>query len=188
MPDSDFWDEEEELIVAALMALYIETLMAGVDGGILALPVALRALVDVDKINESALGQSVRFRDAILNGIHVTTKTQAEAVIRQWQIIGNGDIGMLNDMLEGVFSDNRADMISITETTKAFQDGNQLAWQSLGMYVMYMQWNTQRDERVCPICAPKDGQIEPIMSSDRPPAHPRCRCFTTPVIPPGLKP
>jgi len=181
MPEDNFWEDEEELIIAALLALYIETLMAGVEGGILALPAELQALVNVDSINAAALEQSVHFRNAILNGIHVTTRTQVEAVIRQWEIIGNGDIGMLNDMLEGIFSDKRADMIAITETTKAFQNGNQMTWKTLGLYVLFMQWNTQRDERVCPVCAPKDGQIMSILSNDVPPAHPRCRCFTSPV-------
>jgi len=124
----------------------------------------------------------MKFRDSILSGIQSTTQAQVDAVLDEWERTGNGDVTILENMLDPIFSENRAEMIAITETTKAFQDGNLLAWGALGAYVTHMQWHTQEDERVCPVCAPKDNKIISILSSEKPPAHPRCRCFTTPVI------
>lgn len=48
----------------------------------------------------------------------------------------------------------------------------------------YMRWITQRDERVCPICMPRDAMIFPDTIAwdlwfNR---HPRCRCSITPVF------
>lgn len=43
-------------------------------------------------------------------------------------------------------------------------------------------WNTQRDERVCPICSPLNGKTQDVWGKQFPngtPAHPRCRCFLT---------
>ncbi len=179
--DNDFWDEEDDELLAAVMALYIATLMQGVTGGVDVLPPELQSLVDIDLINGGTLEQSASFRDAILSGIQSTTRQQVEAVLDEWERTGGGDISQLEAMLEPIFSENRADAIAITETTKAFQDGNTLAWGAVGMYVTHMQWHTQKDERVCPICAPKDDMVISIKSGDRPPAHPRCRCFTTPI-------
>ena len=43
-------------------------------------------------------------------------------------------------------------------------------------------WNTQRDERVCPICSPLNGTTQSVWGKQFPsgaPAHFRCRCFMT---------
>lgn len=43
-------------------------------------------------------------------------------------------------------------------------------------------WNTQRDERVCPICSPLNGTTQAVWGKQFPngaPAHYRCRCFMT---------
>lgn len=44
--------------------------------------------------------------------------------------------------------------------------------------VTYVEWVTQRDEKVCPICGPRDGVIYRIIDvMDIWPAHPNCRCL-----------
>ena len=43
-------------------------------------------------------------------------------------------------------------------------------------------WNTEEDERVCPICNPLDGLREEAWIREfpfGPPAHPQCRCWLT---------
>ena len=43
--------------------------------------------------------------------------------------------------------------------------------------VTYLRWVTQRDEKVCKICGPRDGIIyRTIDLMDIWPAHPNCRC------------
>ena len=43
--------------------------------------------------------------------------------------------------------------------------------------VTYVEWITSRDEKVCPICGPRDGVVYRIIDvMDIYPAHPNCRC------------
>ena len=99
----------------------------------------------------------------------------------------NQTLAQLRDRLEGAFGPIRADMIATTEVTRAATEGERvlvelLKDQGLGFRDI---WETANDERVCPICAPLDGQeregagyVHPDsgFSYDGPPAHPRCRC------------
>lgn len=48
-----------------------------------------------------------------------------------------------------------------------------------------MIWATERDARVCPICAPLDRTAENVWGRTQPngpPAHPNCRCSLTPKV------
>ena len=47
--------------------------------------------------------------------------------------------------------------------------------------VKYVQWISERDERVCHICFELDGQIFPIDEIPQIPAHLRCRCVLQPA-------
>jgi hypothetical protein len=79
-------------------------------------------------------------------------------------------------------------MIAVTEVTRSYAEGNQIAWKESGV-VEGKEWNTANDEIVarCPICWPLHGVVIPIGEEfdggfDGPPAHPRCRCWITPVV------
>ena len=178
--NEEFWKEEEDALWAVLVALYIETLMQGVDGGTDILPPELQPLVDVDKINANAVAQSADFKRGVLDNIHATTRRQVEDAVAKWEETGGGDMNVLSAMLSPIFSDARAEMIAVTETTRAFDAGNRMAWAATG-YISFHQWNTQKDERVCPICGPKDGKVYHL-TGEKPPAHPRCRCWVSPVV------
>lgn len=45
-----------------------------------------------------------------------------------------------------------------------------------------IKWISTLDSRTSPICQARDGQIYPVDSGPRPPAHPNCRSSTTPVL------
>jgi len=87
-------------------------------------------------------------------------------------------IGDLSAALERWYSPVRAEMIAITETTRAAVEGEVAVMRELekesGLHMVEV-WLTNNDERVCPICAPRNGK--PIVGGNRPPAHPRCRCM-----------
>lgn len=182
MPLNDeFWQKEQDLLWAAIVTIYLSTLMEGVDSGINALPEELQQLVNTDGINEQSLLQLEAFRDGVLSNIHKTTQEQVNTAFDDW-VKSGAELVALVALLDVIFSDNRAEMIAITETTRAFQDGSELVWTTLEPQLSFMQINTQRDERVCPICGPKDGVIVSIHSDNRPPFHPRCRCYTSPLV------
>lgn len=79
--------------------------------------------------------------------------------------------------LEAYFGPVRADMIAVTETTRAAVEGERAYVEELVKETgreMIPVWLTSNDDRVCPICGPKNEK--PITDRQFPPAHPRCRC------------
>lgn len=78
--------------------------------------------------------------------------------------------------LEKYYSPVRAEMIAITETTRAKVEGERAAVAEINQrgVILVPTWMTQEDERVCPICGPRHKQR---ITGDYPPAHPRCRCY-----------
>ncbi len=72
----------------------------------------------------------------------------------------------------------RAQTIARTETIRAFNTGAWSRYQAAGF--QRWQWLTAADERVCPICGPRDGNVYPA-SAEKPPLHPNCRCTLIPA-------
>jgi SPP1 gp7 family putative phage head morphogenesis protein len=80
----------------------------------------------------------------------------------------------------------RANVIAVTETTNAFNDGSLTAVQDAQAQGYFpgdvvKQWLTREDERVCSTCGPLDGKTAPVDQPfpgglERPGAHPVCRC------------
>ena len=153
---------------------------AGVESGIEEMPEELQPLVDPDSFNNLAMTYARQYRYTLINKINSTTRTNSQQTIFEW-IQTNTDKLTLAAMLALIFSDARARMIARTEVTRIYALGNAAAWQSAG--IRKVRWNTQRDERVCPICAPRDGQLYQITDLGQfPPAHQNCRCWVEPVV------
>ena len=104
----------------------------------------------------------------------VTTFTQTPGMTRE----------DLERLLRPAFGDERAEMIAVTEVTRAYSAATnamqgQLAGEGLPMV---RQWNTLNDDLVCPICGPYHGAPESVWGvqfPDGPPAHVNCRCDTS---------
>lgn len=74
------------------------------------------------------------------------------------------------------FSKSRADLIAITETTRAISSGEDYAAAALAILLLKVAtwyWQTEEDAAVCSICSPLNGEREPTAEQ---PAHPGCRC------------
>jgi hypothetical protein len=94
------------------------------------------------------------------------------------------NLGQLEERLSRWFSPVRAEMIAITETTRAATEAEKELATDIAResgIQMVPVWQTEDDEIVCPICGPKHDK--PILDGDYPPAHPRCRCWTTYEMP-----
>jgi hypothetical protein len=84
------------------------------------------------------------------------------------------------------YGETRAMSIATTEITRSYASANQLAGEQLkkdfpGVRVV-KTWYTNNDDRVCEICGPlhtKEVDIDQAFEGgiDKPPAHPRCRCW-----------
>jgi hypothetical protein len=85
----------------------------------------------------------------------------------------------LTKALERYYSPARAEMIAVTEMTRAHTEGQKAVekryFEQFGEHLVPI-WSTANDEIVkkCPICWPKHNK--PIIDDLYPPSHPRCRC------------
>ncbi len=68
--------------------------------------------------------------------------------------------------------EQRARLIARTETMRAVNQGQLLAFQQYG--IEYIEIITSGDARVCPYCQSLDGKIYPIRTAKIPPFHPLC--------------
>lgn len=98
-------------------------------------------------------------------------------------------VGQLRDSLTPYFGERRAQTIAVTETTRAFAEGEYRSVQlaQLAGFNLVPIWHTSSDELVCPQCGPLNGQpserwaqLSPgIDVSSAPPRHVNCRCWVT---------
>jgi hypothetical protein len=132
-----------------------------------------------DLVNTTASQWARQHTEGMLQQLFNTRYDHLNQVIprfyeEQW------NLGQLRNELERWYSPVRAEMIAVTETTRAAVEGERAlveALQKESGIRMVPIWQTSNDERVCPICGPKHG-IE-ITDGKFPPAHPRCRCWVT---------
>lgn len=99
----------------------------------------------------------------------------------------------VRDRLGRVFGPTRAEMIAVTEVTRAAAEGELITVSQLNRdgIAMIAKWNTRNDELVCPKCGPLNQVYATRYDADRrpywthpttgvengpPPRHPRCRC------------
>jgi SPP1 gp7 family putative phage head morphogenesis protein len=80
-------------------------------------------------------------------------------------------IGSVMDM-----PDWRSEMIARTEISFAFNKSKLAGYKESG--VNQVKWIAIIDNRTCPVCSSRDGQIYDLDSVPAIPAHPRCRCTT----------
>ena len=121
----------------------------------------------------------------LVTGITQTTRNAISKEVTRY--IQNGDVTIkdLSKRLLRSYSPVRAEMIAITETTRAAVEGelavvSQVSAES-GIQFMPV-WQTANDEivRECPICWPRHGKD--ITDGFFPPAHPRCLTGNTLVL------
>jgi hypothetical protein len=85
--------------------------------------------------------------------------------------------------LDQIIGDMRAENVAITETTNAISGGQRSGASDFqkdnAEYTVEEAWITAEDDRVCDVCGPLHGTLEPFWGQyfpGGPPAHPRCRC------------
>lgn len=72
---------------------------------------------------------------------------------------------------------NHAAVIAETESMRAYGQARDARFKAAG--VAWVRWWATVDDRTCPICRPRAGQLYP-RGEGLTPLHPRCRCTTTP--------
>ena len=200
--DPLFWAKESAGLWATSAPLVIAALLAGAEGGASALPIEMSTLVNWELFNEGALQFLEQYRLSVIAGISETTRVQAISAINQW-IVSGDPLSVLQARLVPLFGANRANMIAVTEVTRIFGAGNQLAWTSAGV-VGGKKWQSAQDDIVTPICRALHGQTVPLTGNfvvppggsielqrmvasngnefAFPPAHVNCRSWHLPVV------
>lgn len=131
-----------------------------------------RMIADLIGMNSQQAQAAVEYRAELIDAGH-----PADEVERLFGEYADGKI------------EDRADLISHTETMEALNEGQLEAWSDaqeeglLGENAT-KEWVATDDEHICPICEDLDGEEVALDATfdvdgeemDGPPAHPACRC------------
>ena len=206
----NFWIEEKEKFYRETENLIIALFLRGaIDGEDFLKPYGLIVLMDWDVVNTNAVQYVQGVHRDIIDMITETTQDQVYPLIDEWLKSGEAMPKLIKRLEDVGYPEHRAEMIAVTEVTRAVNAGNQAAWESTG-YITAKQWTTAEDERVCPVCKGMHGKIADIkadfkldmsdvqgeddplgkflakhggqITEKHPPAHPRCRCSMRPVF------
>jgi hypothetical protein len=143
------------------------------------------ALIDYTLTNVEAAKKARDYAYDLVKGINETTRKALQDAVSMFVETPGMTIGDLMALLP--FDEARAMQIAITETTRAYAEGQQMAGEALAEEFPDVRvtktWFTNNDDRVCEICGPLEG-VEVEIGEDfgdgisNPPAHVNCRCWT----------
>jgi hypothetical protein len=141
--------------------------------------------LDWDLVNDWARAWAVAHTAEVVAGITTTSMTAFVDAFPKW--VGSGEhLDVLIAELAKHYEPWRAEMIGVTETTRAFSSGNHAMWNASGV-VDGTMWLTGVDEMVCSLCRPLhrteaalDGTYPGGFAP--PPRHAKCRCYEHPVV------
>lgn len=129
-------------------------------------------------INERAADWASRYGFDLISRIDADNRNLTQKAVANFYR-QNWNLGDLKRKLQSVYGPVRAEMIAVTETTRASVEGERAYVDELrkqGAKLVGV-WRSSADDRVCPICSPRDGTIEGKDWTDFPPTHIRCRCW-----------
>lgn len=170
---------EDEEFTAELLRL----VTAGVIDGSDAFGLAINFDVDWTLTNAEAAAWARKYVGELIKDIDRTTLDAVRTAVQNFVQTPGMTLGDVMNALP--FDPVRAEMIAVTEVTRAYAQGQKMAGETLKEKYPDVEvvktWFTNNDDLVCPICAPLDGMTVPMDDDfpdiDMPPAHPRCRCW-----------
>jgi hypothetical protein len=182
-----FWEKVISQLNGSLMPFLSEIYMQQAETLLAGLPIG----VDWALVNEQAARWARQHAYDLIKGLTDHTQSVVREAIGSFfeQQMTRGDLEL---MIGRAFGPMRAEMIAVTEVTRAATEaeiavGEELANEGV---LMNAVWKTRNDELVCTVCGPLNGEkadgyigkrtpywISPTTGNEiKPPAHPRCRC------------
>lgn len=146
--------------------------------------------VDWTLVNTHAREWAAEYTGQLIAGLDDVTVRGVRQATQRW--IGNGEpLSKLIDDLGIYFDRGRAERIAATEVTRAYAEGNKIAYQESGV-VAGWEWRTAADEIRCPTCKGLEGARrfigqQFIPGVTQPPAHVNCRCWVVPWLGEGTE-
>lgn len=147
-----------------------------------------RYTIDIDDALEASLinKQIDAYTPKLIKELTDTTRKLVKQVIDLARENGGLTNEQLTNLLSPAFGKRRAELIAVTEYTRAASEATNVYKDYMAQYGIKTEriWNTEGDEivRRCPICYPLNGKSEEVWKERYPmgaPAHPRCRCDIT---------
>lgn len=164
------WQEVETAYRAAIQPalenVFVEAVQAQVGAGV---------GIAWDMVNERAAQWASSYSFELVKEMVDADKRFLQTAISSFYQDGL-TLGDLMDKVGRQYSPIRAEMIAITETTRAAVEGDRLYANELRKLGARLRGivETNQDERVCEVCGPKQDQD--VSVAGYPPYHPRCRC------------
>lgn len=130
----DFWQRERVNLAAVLRPRLTALALAGAGEALAGLE-PLGLFVDDDLINQDAVEWARRHTDFVLDQLGTTSERITGGLISNWIETPGATMADLTNSLLPVLDDNRARAwrVAVTETTRAFGEGNNLAHQRAGI-------------------------------------------------------
>lgn len=183
----DFWQDERRRLLAILLPKIERAALTGIIQAQRKNGIGL----NLEMANQRAADWARSYTDDLLSLLGTTSEKLVGDTLSAWIETPGATMGDLVRELTPRLAGNRyrADLIAVTETTRAYSEGEEVAYQVAG--VEYSRWRTNNDELVCKWCGPLNGKIarlgEPFgyfrgQPVYRPPFHPGCRCWRTAVV------
>jgi len=182
-PDKDFWSEEYDKLYAVVLKHYRKVADAGLDSA-LGIIEGYGVSVDFDLVYDYAKAWAELNTAKVVGEI---TKTSMDGFLSEFSgWIDSGEpMRDLEKRLAKYYDENRASMIAVTETTRAYAGANNIVYKAAGADTL--EWRTALDDYVCSICKKLHGKKADAQGVfpggyDIPPAHVNCRCMIAPVF------
>lgn len=176
--DDAFWQSELGQMVADLRPAIEQMALMGAEGLI------QRQNIGVDwvLVAQNAADWAQRYTFDLVRGVTDTTQRALQRRVAAFIETPGMTREDLEASLRPLFGEARASMIAVSETTRAYAEGERATAavaQAQG-FKLEPRWHTANDELVCSICGPNEGKLHlDGWTVDWPPAHVNCRCWVT---------
>ena len=184
-----FWDDERIKLFEILFPIISSSTVKGAASGIELFGLAELG-VDFTLVNQAAIDFAATHTADVVAQITDTNIRAFVDAFNPWLESGEPLSALIDTLIRtGGYGSVRAEMIAVTETTRAFAQGNVIAWKETEL-VEAKLWQTAQDELVDDeICRPLHNKAVPLESGwdtpvgflETPPAHVNCRCWIQPL-------
>jgi len=175
---ADYWTGSEKELAKAMQQQMQDIYIAQAELLLKELPIGV---VDWGLINTHAIEWVNKYTFDLVSGITDVTRRGIQTALTAYYENGTMTIQQLADSLTNLFGPVRAEMIAITEVTRASVQGELALVNMIEMENPHIRfkdtWQTANDDRVCEMCGPRHGKQYGDGWYEYPPAHPRCRCW-----------
>jgi hypothetical protein len=143
--------------------------------------------LDYTAVNTQAAEYASTYVTDWMTSLDSATADALRAALNRFVLTPGATLRDVMDMIP--FNEQRSMTIAVTETTRAYAEGNQIAANEMARQFPDVEvtkmWFTNNDDRVCEVCGALEGQEVPFngewevagMRVKNPPAHVNCRCW-----------